>query len=414
MKLYHYRTTARNFGDDLNQWLWPKLIPELLDPTDGYLFVGIGTILNQRIPELPQKVVFGAGVGYGPVPILDDSWTVYCVRGPLTAAALRLPLDMAITDPALLVSTLTDLPTAAPHCRIGFMPHFETSIRAELDGLNLPALSAEAEVTFIDPGGEVNEVLAAIRGCEVVISEAMHGAIVADALRVPWIPVRCYDHILDFKWRDWCESLQLQYEPAILDTKELTSSGWTSFLKSTSYNARPVLSSEAIVGAASERLQDRLERLRQVYASSHAFTGGQPDSLPRDAGVANPSAANEDWADVRTLWASTREAGKQIDSIVGPEDPVIFVDGGEWASQLSSGRKLIPFLERDGQYWGPPPDSGTAILELERLRAMGARFIIFAEPAFWWLDYYAELGAHLRSTYRQVLKDDRLIAFSLK
>ena len=112
MKLYYYRTGVRNFGDDLNNWLWPKLIPELLDPTDGYLLIGIGTILNRRIPESPQKVVFGAGVGYGERPVLDDSWTVYCVRGPLTAAALELSPDLAITDPAILVSTLDDLPAA--------------------------------------------------------------------------------------------------------------------------------------------------------------------------------------------------------------------------------------------------------------------------------------------------------------
>ena len=98
MKLYYYRTGVRNFGDDLNNWLWPKLIPELLDPIDGYLLIGIGTILNRRIPESPQKVVFGAGVGYGERPVLDDSWTVYCVRGPLTAAALELSPDLAITD----------------------------------------------------------------------------------------------------------------------------------------------------------------------------------------------------------------------------------------------------------------------------------------------------------------------------
>ena len=125
MKLYYYRTGVRNFGDDLNQWLWPKLIPELLDPTDGYLFVGIGTILSPRIPELPQKIVFGAGVGYGPKPVLDESWKVYCVRGPLTAAALQLSPDMAITDPAILVSTLSDLPPATVTGRIAFIPHFK-------------------------------------------------------------------------------------------------------------------------------------------------------------------------------------------------------------------------------------------------------------------------------------------------
>lgn len=27
MKLYYYRDDVFNFGDDLNAWLWPKLLP---------------------------------------------------------------------------------------------------------------------------------------------------------------------------------------------------------------------------------------------------------------------------------------------------------------------------------------------------------------------------------------------------
>jgi len=42
----------------------------------------------------------------------------------------------------------------------------------------------------------------------------MHGAIVADALRVPWLPVCCNDDILAFKWQDWLSTLKLPYEPS--------------------------------------------------------------------------------------------------------------------------------------------------------------------------------------------------------
>jgi succinoglycan biosynthesis protein ExoV len=42
----------------------------------------------------------------------------------------------------------------------------------------------------------------------------MHGAIVADALGVPWIPVRTGGAgTLEFKWRDWCGSVGLSYRP---------------------------------------------------------------------------------------------------------------------------------------------------------------------------------------------------------
>ena len=57
-----------------------------------------------------------------------------------------------------------------------------------------------------------------VRQSDLLITEALHGAVVADALRVPWISVRAYGHILPFKWHDWCESLGLRYEPQRLPT----------------------------------------------------------------------------------------------------------------------------------------------------------------------------------------------------
>jgi hypothetical protein len=80
---------------------------------------------------------------------------------------------------------------------------------------------------------------------------------------------------------------------------------------------------------------------------------------------------------------------------------------------LGSGRVAVPFLERDGVYWGPPLDDETAIRDMERLREAGAKFMVFWWSEYWWLDYYAAFGQHMRNNYRCLLEDDSVIIFDL-
>ena len=85
------------------------------------------------------------------------------------------------------------------------MPHFESAIRGAWQDVAL-----RAGVTLIDPRDEPLAVIAAIGRCGVLISEALHGVIVADALRVPWIAVRPLAPIHRPKWTDWAETLDLE------------------------------------------------------------------------------------------------------------------------------------------------------------------------------------------------------------
>ncbi len=97
-----------------------------------------------------------------------------------------------------------------------------------------------------------------------------------------------------------------------------------------------------------------------------------------------------------------------------PEGEVfILVDQEQLGKEVAPNRHQIPFLERNGEYWGPPPDDETAINELEQMRDSGANFIVFAKPSFWWLEYYNQFHRHLRSKYRCLLENDQLIIFGL-
>lgn len=205
MRLHYYHDSIGNVGDDLNPWLWPRLLPGFFDGRDDVLFFGIGTIFGLEVPAAAHKLVFGSGVGYGTVPVLDDKWDVRFVRGPLTAAALGLPPERAITDAALAIRLV--LPAASGGRGVAFMPHHLSAEYADWQ-----SICDDAGIRFIDARDRVPKVLEQIASCSMLIAEAMHGAILADALRVPWRAVRMYEHINQFKWNDWCHSLGLRYE----------------------------------------------------------------------------------------------------------------------------------------------------------------------------------------------------------
>ena len=209
MKLHYFEDPAGNFGDDLNPWLWRRLLPQLLDETDDELLVGIGTLLNHRLPRAPRKHVLGSGYGYGAAPVVDDTWTVYALRGYDTARALGLSRDRVITDAAVLVA-LVDRPSAPRADRnAGYMPHALSNSYYDWE-----SLCADAGMHFIDARWPVERVLYEISRCSVLVTEAMHGAIVADALRVPWVAAQAYDYISGAKWRDWLSTQELPYDPA--------------------------------------------------------------------------------------------------------------------------------------------------------------------------------------------------------
>lgn len=105
---------------------------------------------------------------------------------------------------------------------------------------------------------------------------------------------------------------------------------------------------------------------------------------------------------------------KELASVVPAGEAVILADDGTLGSDLAIGRRALPFIEKDGQYWGPPPDGTTAVAELQRMQVAGAGFIAFGWPALWWLNHYDELRAHLAANARCLLRNDRLVVFDLR
>lgn len=204
MILYHWRGPARNFGDELNTLLWPRLLPGFFDQDPSARFLGIGSVLDGRHDPAALKVVAGSGYGGYEKPIaLDHSWSVHWVRGPHTARLLGLTPAFGIGDPGSLLPLAGLAPTVSGQ-HIGFMPHFESAMRGAWSDAAMAA-----GVTLIDPRGDPAEIMAAIGTCRVLISEALHGVIAADAWRIPWIAIEPLAPIHRPKWADWAATLDL-------------------------------------------------------------------------------------------------------------------------------------------------------------------------------------------------------------
>lgn len=225
MKLFYYQRGDRqpNFGDELNPWLWPKLRPDLFSQkgqgqADSAIFVGTGTLLNDRLPERvganSRLIVFSTGAGYEqPLKQIPDRWQICCVRGPLSARKLGLPPEKAITDGGILIARVSAPSGSRQGC--SFMPHIHSAAPA---AESWQRICLQANIRYIDPRWPIEKVLQAIGTSELLLAEAMHGAIAADALRVPWMPVITTPRIYPFKWQDWCASMNVPYRPYRLPT----------------------------------------------------------------------------------------------------------------------------------------------------------------------------------------------------
>lgn len=207
MNLLYCHMEKGNFGDDINEWFWDRLAPGLIDNKGDDTLFGIGTILqsyySDRLNVADRKFVLGAGAGSkGPLPVLDSSWKIYGVRGPLTATYFELSNDMVVGDPAIMIGRMADLLSTGSRSGVGFMPHVWTT-----EAWDWRPICDRLGIEFVDPTADSRETIKKISSLEKLLTEAMHGAIVADAVRTPWVAVVLSPRFEPSKWCDWAGSL---------------------------------------------------------------------------------------------------------------------------------------------------------------------------------------------------------------
>jgi O-methyltransferase len=156
--------------------------------------------------------------------------------------------------------------------------------------------------------------------------------------------------------------------------------------------------------------------------ATHEFLGGRrlghriEGVVGRAEGVDAYEAAVFRKGRDRTTWQWMYHlylTAKDIANRIPAGEAMILVDQAHFDRTVVTGRRVMRFLEHEGEYGGMPANDDVAIRELERMRCFGAHFIVFGWPAFWWLTHYPKLHDYLRSTFNIILRNDRLIVFDL-
>jgi len=210
MKLSYFDEVP-NFGDALNPLLAPKLFGDVFSQSCSDRLLFIGTTIGRKAPAGCREIIVGAGAGYQKGSYSLDRRKVFCVRGPATCDILGIDRDHAAIDPAILVNRFFP----AERSPAIFMPHHQSHAMAERV---LRDACAGAGLQYVSPLDPAEKIVKKIGGADRVVTEALHGAVVAESFGVPWIPVVFGSKILIGKWDDFCASIGVEYQPAEINT----------------------------------------------------------------------------------------------------------------------------------------------------------------------------------------------------
>ena len=214
--LYYCR--SGNFGDALNPLIFERAlgVPVCYAKKRDAELCGIGSILDNLMvsPSVINRVM---GAYLSPIHVFSSGFTfpsqkpharpirkmiVHAVRGKQTRqqlvdlGILAADQPVALGDAGLFAPLLLEREVPKKqHC--GIIPHISERNCAEVEAL-ARKIHGSVVIDFERPPLEVLEQMAS---CEVIISSALHGLIVADALGIPNIWMKVSNRILGGRYK---------------------------------------------------------------------------------------------------------------------------------------------------------------------------------------------------------------------
>lgn len=189
-----------NWGDDLNWYflkeiskrpiaLYNKLSLAFRLKLKNYLV--IGSTIDMLCKENTE--VWGAGLIYGDQALSVQPKKVYAVRGPLTRdALLKQGIDCpeVYGDPALLLPLYYQSNQEKKY-KYGLIPHVSNLAIVSNISLDGKPIREREDVLIIDLSKyeKWTDIIDQINSCENIISNSLHGLIVAEAYKIPnlWV-----------------------------------------------------------------------------------------------------------------------------------------------------------------------------------------------------------------------------------
>jgi succinoglycan biosynthesis protein ExoV len=290
VKLVCFKAETGNVGDDFSAWLFSRSLGAHLNDESSTILFGVGSILDRKIDEAFStddtqcRLVFGSGArsSAGAPDVSGRDWKIYCVRGPLTASALSLPPGKAVADPGILIPVYRPV-QADQQGPIGIVPYFTSSEDA------WRIVANRLNWTLISPHLGVEDFIDQLTRCSRVFCESMHGAIFADAYRIPWRPLSGTGLATEgathaFKWTDWTSSMGLAFDsirtPIISrfirnstheHLKQRIKAVWISrILAKAVREDHFLLSRDTVLQSRQEQLQSLMDALRRDVAAGLA------------------------------------------------------------------------------------------------------------------------------------------------
>ena len=184
-----------NFGDDLNPFLFESFLHKKVyreAKQSQKHFLGVGSILERANAN---SIVVGSGFIRPDGEMRQQGAKVLAVRGELTQAKLNMP-GLLLGDPGILVPNRLGI-VAKPEIEVAVVPH--------VDFYKPTQQMYGKDFLVVDPSKPFEQVISEIASASAIISQSLHGLVMADALGIPNVWAAPHGKMIggEFKFMDY-------------------------------------------------------------------------------------------------------------------------------------------------------------------------------------------------------------------